>query len=186
MKRLTGLAALLVFQVGTVVASPDSTVTVAATLSASDSAIAVPASTVEAVDAMTAADPIVVPGIELPDTYGLLARTTLSLVAVLALIWGAVLLLRRLSPEGSGHGKGQIRVLERAHLAPKRALYVVQVGRKALALGVTEESVSLLTELDLDETLDAYPQRNGTRTTAFSAVFDSVKAKIGTRPEAAS
>jgi len=122
---------------------------------------------------------VLTPGIELPDTYGLLLRTLLSLFAVIALIWGAVQVMKRLSPESSGSGnRGQIRVLERAFLAPKRAVYVVQVGGKALALGVTDQQVTTLTELDLEEMLEAYPPPGGSRTAAFASVFDSVKARF--------
>jgi flagellar biosynthetic protein FliO len=119
------------------------------------------------------------PGIELPDTYGLLFRTFLSLVAVIALIWGAVQLMKRLSPESTGgSGGGQIRVLERAYLAPKRAVYVVQIGDKALALGVTEQQVTNLAELDLEQTLSAYPKPGGSRSAAFASVFESVRARF--------
>ena len=37
-----------------------------------------------------------------------------------------------------------IRVLERSFLAPKRAIYLVEIGDRALALGVTEQSISVL------------------------------------------
>ena len=141
-------------------------------------AIAAEAAPVDEAVAEAVAAAAITPGIELPDTYGLLVRTLLSLFAVVALIWGAVQLMKRLSPESTGGSGGQIRVLERAYLAPKRAVYVVQIGGKALALGVTDQQVTNLMELDLEETLSAYPRSSGSRSAAFASVFKSVKARF--------
>ena len=110
----------------------------------------------------SAAEPIlksVVPtAVEMPAAAGLLARLALSLIVVLAIIWGAMCLLRRISGRGApGLGKSHVRVLERAHIAPKKAVYIIQVGSRALAVGVSEAGMSTLAELDPDETLEAYP-----------------------------
>ena len=76
---------------------------------------------------------------------GLLVKVGLGLSFVVGLAWGCVFLLKRsavgqqLAPSGGG-----IRVLERSFLAPKRAIYLVEVGDRTLALGVTEQSINVL------------------------------------------
>ena len=69
-------------------------------------AIASDAAPVDEAVAEAVAAAAITPGIELPDTYGLLVRTLLSLFAVVALIWGAVQLMKRLSPESTGGKRG--------------------------------------------------------------------------------
>ena len=70
-------------------------------------AIAAEAAPVDEAVAEAVAAAAITPGIELPDTYGLLVRTLLSLFAVVALIWGAVQLMKRLSPESTGEAGGR-------------------------------------------------------------------------------
>ena len=123
-------------------------------------------------------DPVLSEG--LPDTYAVLARLGLSLLAVIVLICGALLLVRRLSHRGrSGPGRSRIRVLERKFIAPKRAVYVIQVGDRTLAVGVSDTQMSTLAELDPEETLAAYPPvPTRTEPVSFSSLFDSVRSRF--------
>ena len=75
----------------------------------------------------------------------LTARAVLSLVVVLALVVLVARLVRRSGLRGPGVG---LRVLDRVGLAREASLAVVEVGDRALLLGVTSHTVSLLTELD--------------------------------------
>ncbi len=98
------------------------------------------------------------PAPDMPHTYGLIARMAFSLIIVIGLIWGVVLLLRRISGKRvSGAAKSFIKVLERSYIAPKKAVYVIQVGNRTLAVGVTDAQMTTLAELDPEETLAAYP-----------------------------
>jgi flagellar biosynthetic protein FliO len=116
----------------------------------------------------------------LPDTYAVLARLGLSLLAVILVICGALLLLRRVTRRGrSGPGGSRIRVLERSFIAPKKAVYVIQVGNRTLAVGVSDSQMSTLAELDPDETLAAYPPVQArTGPVSFSSLFDSVRSRF--------
>jgi flagellar protein FliO/FliZ len=68
---------------------------------------------------------------------------------VLVLIWGTTWLARRLMKgRWSGSDEDRMRVLERLHLAPKKSVEIVSVGRRVLVLGVTESQIGLLTELE--------------------------------------
>lgn len=75
----------------------------------------------------------------------LLLKVGLGLGFVVLLAWGSAFLLKK-SPMGrelSTMGSG-IRILERKYLAPKRAIYLVEMGNRTLALGVTEQSIAVL------------------------------------------
>ncbi len=77
-------------------------------------------------------------------------RLAITLVMVLGLIWGTLWLARRFTRRGAG-GQSAVRVIERAHLAPKKSIEVVAVGERVLVLGITETSIALLTEMDPGE-----------------------------------
>ena len=72
------------------------------------------------------------------------------LFLVLAILWGLASYLRR---KGGGFGAGHstMRLVGRLSLGPKKWLVVVDVYGKRVALGVTDEQVTFLTELDTPE-----------------------------------
>ena len=76
-----------------------------------------------------------------------LGRVVLSLVVVLVLLWVAARALRK-NQRRSMHGV-DVDVLARQPLAQRSSLAIVQVGDRALVLGVTESRVELLTEAPL-------------------------------------
>ena len=55
--------------------------------------------------------------------------------------------VRRFQRGGPATGQG-LRVIARLGLEPRRTLYVVQVGERALVVGAGESGLSLLCELD--------------------------------------
>lgn len=116
----------------------------------------------------------------LPDTASLVTRTALSLMAVILVLWAVVQLLKKFSPGGaSSSSNSQIRVLDRTCIAPKKSIYVVQIGGKALALGVSDQQITNLTELDLDETLSQYQTASPGRVTQrFTDVLKTVNARL--------
>lgn len=82
------------------------------------------------------------------DLLALLARVVLSLAVVLALLWFAARALRK-NQQRSSRGV-EVDVLVRQPLAQRSSLAVVQVGDRALVLGVTESRVELLAETSLE------------------------------------
>ena len=91
--------------------------------------------------------------------FAILTKMGLGLGLVIGLVLVTVWLLRKsaLGQKMGGAG-GSIRVLERSFLAPKKAIYLVEIGNRTLALGVTEEHVGKLSEwakgeLDLQSTM---------------------------------
>jgi flagellar protein FliO/FliZ len=79
----------------------------------------------------------------------LVLRVVFSLSVVLGLLW----LIARVSSRrlrGSSH-QGLVRTLVRQPLSRGSSLAVVSVGERVLVVGVTEQQVNLLTELDPTE-----------------------------------
>ena len=71
--------------------------------------------------------------------WGVASKLGLGLALVILLAWGAVYLLRpsTVGQQCSGVGK-TIRIAERTYLSPKKAIYLVEIGDRTLALGVTD------------------------------------------------
>ena len=123
----------------------------------------------------------------LPDTTELVTRMGLSLLVVIFLIWGAVQLLRKFSPGGPiSSGGTHIRVLDRAYIAPKKSIFIVQIGDKALALGISDQHMTTLTDLDLEDTLAQYADVSRSPVTRrFSDILKAVNARFTRQTEAA-
>lgn len=105
---------------------------------------------------------------------GLLLKVGLGLSFVVGLAWGSVYLLKKsalgqqFSPSASG-----IRILERSFLAPKRAIFLVEIGDRALALGVTEQSINVLSQWAAGElVLPERPQPTGRFAAQFRSLID--------------
>ena len=110
------------------------------------------------------------------------SKLGLGLCLVVVLAWGAVFLLRKsaVGQQFGGIGK-TIRIAERTYLSPKKAIYLVEIGDRTLALGVTEEQITALSEWSSGELeLAPAPERGGT----FSAQFKNL-LKQGQREDSA-
>ena len=154
----------------------DSTAVVAGVAPVIDSMAAVVPGTV-AVDSTVAAADMTA----LPDVSSLITRMVLSLGVVLLLIWGAVHVLQRLSGNSNklGGAESHIRVLDRTYLAPKKAVYVLKIGSRSLAVGVTDNQITPLAELDAEETNLAYPTTlPNSGTPSFANLLKDVRTRI--------
>ena len=99
---------------------------------------------VSAADSLYRVDPMVRSAGSL---WSLLLHLALSLTLIAALIWGSIYLMKRMSGRSSAKNGHRIRVVECRFIAPKKAIYIVQIGGRAMALGVTDAHITMLTEL---------------------------------------
>jgi flagellar protein FliO/FliZ len=94
--------------------------------------------------------------------FELVIRVVFSLAVVFGLIW---LVARTSSRRLGGAARSMVRVVARQPLARTASLAVVEVGDRVLVVGVSENGVSLLTEMDPAELpapeTDGEPQRQG-------------------------
>ena len=109
--------------------------------------------------------------------FTVMAKLGLGLGLVVLLAWGAVYLLRKtaVGKQFGGTG-GMIRVAERVYLGPKKFVCLVEIGGKALALGVTEEHISTLTQWGEGELeLPPDPAISGAFASQFKSLLGQAK-----------
>ena len=84
-----------------------------------------------------------------------------SLSVVLGLIFLAQYIFKRYSGKAAvGLGSGYIRVIENRFLGPRRSLMLVEVGGEYLLLGVTNDRISLIKQVDMVETGELIPDES--------------------------
>lgn len=123
----------------------------------------------------------------------LLARLAVSLGVLLALMVAAGRLLRRqgLGSVAGTHRRHAVEVLARQGVGRSASVTVVRAGDRALVLGVTESSVRLLVESDLDAFVvpeadrTSLPGRGpdtGRANPAWKTVLDALRDRTVRRP----
>jgi len=107
-----------------------------------------------------------------------LVKVFLSLAVVIILLVAAVALVRKLGlGRTTGRGSGLIRVVDSRMIAPKKYVAVVEVGGDFLALGITDQNISMLGRLEKTEQLASY--------SADKEEFGSILARMTGRPDRA-
>lgn len=92
--------------------------------------------------------------IEKPGVVGAMVKMISALALVIALVYGALYMLRRLMGrrlKGSGGG-GLLEVVQTTYVGQHKAISLVRVGRRSVLVGVTDSQITTLTELDVEET----------------------------------
>jgi flagellar biosynthetic protein FliO len=73
-----------------------------------------------------------------------------KLIAVLFLIIGGAILVRRWQIKNGFNRTGKrLNVVETVRLSPKQAIHLVRVGNQHLLIGATDQSISMLSTIDL-------------------------------------
>ncbi len=111
---------------------------------------------------------------DLPGGYGVaLLQTMLALAAVCILAWTV---LRWSSGRGLGGLRGgRIEILERAHLEPRRTLYLVRIGARTFLVGAGESGPpAVLAEIAESELPAAKPG------TSFADVLERARPASST------
>jgi len=92
--------------------------------------------------------------IQNPGIVSAVVKMVSALALVIALVYGALYMLRRLMGrrlKGSG-GNGSLEVLETTYVGQHKAISLVRVGQRSVLVGVTDSQITTLTELDIEET----------------------------------
>jgi len=89
----------------------------------------------------------------MPSLGGAVVKVVSSVALVIAVLYGGVYLTRLVSRRtGAGSLKPDtISVLHKRHIAPKKAIYVLAIGSRAMVVGVTDTQISHLADLTADE-----------------------------------
>ncbi len=83
-----------------------------------------------------------------------------ALAVVIICIYAGIFLLKKLmGRKYTGGGKSDaLEVLESSYIAPKKTVTLLRVGEKSVLVGVSENQMSVLTELDREETSEILSQ----------------------------
>ncbi len=84
---------------------------------------------------------------------GMVLRIIGSVALVIGVLYAGMYAMKVLSRRAGGGNlkKDAICVLQRKYIAPKKAIYVVTVGNRAMVVGVTDAQISHLADLSEDE-----------------------------------
>lgn len=82
-----------------------------------------------------------------------IVRMMAALAIVLACIYGSVFLVKRFGPNRAGRsgGKRMLEMMDSISVGPKKMIAIVRVGERAVVVGITDNQMTSLTELDKDE-----------------------------------
>ncbi|GMO45636.1 MAG: hypothetical protein Ta2B_26720 [Termitinemataceae bacterium] len=108
-------------------------------------------------------------------------RILFILVLVCAAIYGVIFFLKHYKKTENGDDTF-LKVLARSTITPKTAAAVVSVGKKAYLLGISDNSVNLISEITDQEAIDAmqlsYNSAQAGDLTAKQITFNQVLGKI--------
>ena len=110
-----------------------------------------------------------------------LMRLFAALVIVIACIYGGIWLLKRTMGRSYGNGgTPTLEVLETTGIAPKKTVSLVRVADKSVLVGVTENGMSLLTELSPEQTSEILASREQPEKTndQFQQALRTASAKM--------
>jgi len=87
---------------------------------------------------------------------GMIAKVVLSLLLLMAILYGGVFAMRRVSTKTAGGllKQGAIAVIHRQAIGPKKAIYVIKIAKRAMVVGVTDSQITHLADLS-EEDLEA-------------------------------
>ena len=116
----------------------------------------------------------------------MLFETVLLLAAVCLLAYVVIRFLHRrlYGPRGNGlAGHGRLEVVDRLVVGPRRSIQVVRAGSKVLLIGVSDNQISLIDELNSED----WPAEGSDETTnavrgAFKKTLRDVLAGKGEQP----
>jgi len=107
-------------------------------------------------------------------------RVGVTLGIIVILIVGGIYVARLLGARAGLSGSTQIEVVDRCFIAPKRALYSVRLGDRVVVVGVTETTITPVTEFSPTEGEELYPAAidGPTRDLPFPKVFRNMAGRL--------
>lgn len=112
---------------------------------------------------------------------GPMIKLMLALVAVVGGIYGFLIVLRRMmgSKFSGNRGNRLLETIETTYIAQKKSVSLIRYGEKAVLVGVADNSISVLAELNSDETEKIISEcKAGRREAGFKSVFAGAREKL--------
>jgi flagellar biosynthetic protein FliO len=108
-----------------------------------------------------------------------LSRIAISLCVIVAIIYLTVFLLRKLSGKRIGGKKGTaIQIIEQTYLAPKKSVCLLKLADRAVLVGITENRISMLTEMEWETLPQASIENVGRTQAGFPGFLSDAAGKL--------
>jgi len=78
-------------------------------------------------------------------------KLVFPLFLIVAMLYGVLLFVKKYQFKGSKISQANLKIVTTLMLMPKKYLSVVKVNQKILILGVSEQNITLLKEIDAEE-----------------------------------
>lgn len=103
-----------------------------------------------------------------------------ALLLVVVAIYGFLFLLKKMMSSGlPGTGGRMIEVIESSAVAPKKSVALVRYSDRAVLIGIADNAISVLAELDPEETQKVLKEASsGRKPAGFKGILDSAKGRI--------
>jgi flagellar biosynthetic protein FliO len=117
-----------------------------------------------------------------PNMTALSVKLIGSVALVVGLLYAAMYAVRRFGPgfKLGGIRQNAISVLHKRHIAPKKAVYILKIGRRAMVVGVTDSQINHLADLT-DEDLESIKTEEAPRGSTFRQYLFGVESKPKSR-----
>jgi flagellar biosynthetic protein FliO len=117
-----------------------------------------------------------------PNMTALSAKLIGSVALVIGLLYAMMYAVKRFGPgfKLGGIGQNAISVLHKQHIAPKKAVYILKIGRRAMVVGVTDSQISHLADLT-DEDLESIKTEEPPKGNTFRQYLFGAESKPKSR-----
>ena len=117
---------------------------------------------------------------DIGSAYGSLVKMIVALVVVIACIYGGMYVLGRImGKRGKGAISGNnLELIETTYVGPKKTVSLLRVGEKAVLVGVTDNGITMLTELDQTETASLLAAQEAPGEEPFGQFVKSASDKV--------
>ncbi len=112
-----------------------------------------------------------------PSSVWILFRVVLVLAIVCAAIYGVVWLLKKTTVVNAANDP-YLKSVSSITLAPNKTVQVVTIGTKGYLIGVTDQAINLIAEVDDRELLDAMNLAQDKKAAAPQATFSSILSQF--------
>ncbi|MCK5126313.1 MAG: flagellar biosynthetic protein FliO [candidate division Zixibacteria bacterium] len=132
----------------------------------------------EELDSVGVAAPLVPSVTE--DILPSLSRIGMALIIIICVIYGTVFMLKKLSGKrlGGGGRFKTVTVIEQTYIAPKKSVCLLKMADRAVLVGVTDNTISMLTECNWDDLPEENRIQSRKSEVGFSQLLSSATGKL--------
>ena len=114
-----------------------------------------------------------------------LTMTALKMISALGIVLGGLFIVfyfskRFMNRDSSGSNQKLIKVLASQYIGVKKNISLVEVPGAILVLGISNDTIRLLTKIEDQETLDKFRQSEAGNTPSFSDHLNKITSRFRT------